>query len=159
MPRKLVRRQNTGNLHYITFSCQDRNAYLRSAEAKVLFQSVLESRRIRYQFEIIGYVVMPEHVHLLMTEPPDMPLFIAIASIKREVSRQSTESPFWLPRYYDFNIFSNEKRIEKLRYIHRNPVHRGLVEKPEEYVWSSFRSYALLEDGPVTIRRDWMASL
>jgi putative transposase len=154
MPRRLERRQNTGNLHYITFSCQDRNAYLRSPDSKTLFQSVLESRRIRYQFDVAGYVVMPEHVHLLITEPPGFPLFIAIASIKREVSRKSRESPFWLPRYYDFNIFTNEKRVEKLRYIHRNPVHRGLVEKPEDYIWSSFRSYALLEDGPVRIARD-----
>ncbi len=155
MPRRLERRQNTGNLHNITFSCQDRNAYLRSPDAKALFLTVLESRRIRYQFDVVGYVVMPEHVHLLLTEPRDFPLFIALGSIKREVSRKSSESPFWLPRYYDFNIFTNEKRIEKLRYIHRNPVHRGLVEKPEDYLWSSFRSYALLEDGAVVVTRDF----
>jgi putative transposase len=98
---------------------------------------------------------MPTHVHLLVTEPPDFPLFIAIASIKREVSRQSEESPFWFPRYYDFNVYTNEKRIEKLRYIHRNPVDWGLVKKPEDYLWSRFRSYALLEDGPVKVAREW----
>jgi len=96
---------------------------------------------------------MPEHVHLLLTEPPSQPLSKAIASIKREVSRLSPPTPFWLPRYYDFNVFSSEKRIEKLRYIHRNPVSRALVEKPEDYPWSSFRTYALLEQGPVTITK------
>jgi putative transposase len=96
---------------------------------------------------------MPEHVHLLLSEPPVEPLSKVIASIKREVSRLSTQSPFWLPRYYDFDVFSEGKKIEKLRYIHRNPVHRGLSEKPEDYRWSSFRFYALGETGSVTVER------
>ena len=94
---------------------------------------------------------MPEHVHLLVTEPPTEPLSKAIASIKREVSRLSSQSPFWLPRYYDFNVFSEGKKIEKLRYMHRNPVSRGLTAKPEDYLWSSFRFYALREAGAVTV--------
>ena len=148
---KPERRQQTGNSHFITFSCQDRNPYHSTPDAKSLFESVLESRRMRYNFQVAGYVVMPEHVHLLLTEPPVEPLSKAIGSIKREVSRLSPQAPFWLPRYYDFNVFTNEKRIEKLRYMHRNPVVRGLVEKPEDYGWSSFRAYALLEKGTVTI--------
>jgi putative transposase len=106
-----------------------------------------------YRFHVHGYVVMPEHVHLLVSEPADQPLSKAIASIKREVSRLSPQSPFWLPRYYDFNVFSNEKCIEKLRYIHRNPVTRGLELKPEDYSWSSFRDYAFHAPSPVTITR------
>jgi putative transposase len=94
---------------------------------------------------------MPEHVHLLVSEPPTEPLSKAIASIKREVSRLSSQSPFWLPRYYDFNVFSEAKRIEKLRYIHRNPVHRGLVDRAEDYRWSSFRFYALHEPAAVAV--------
>jgi putative transposase len=39
--------------------------------------------------------------------------------------------PIWQPRFYDFNVRTEDKRIEKLRYMHRNPVERGLVEKPE----------------------------
>ena len=151
MTPKPERRQQTGNLHFITFSCQDRNPYLLSPESKSLFESVLESRRKQYSFHVVGYVVMPEHVHLLLTEPPREILSKAIASIKREVSRLSPQTPFWLPRYYDFNVFTSQKRIEKLRYIHRNPVSRGLASKPEDYPWSSFRAYALLEPGPVTI--------
>ena len=46
------------------------------------------------------------------------------------------------------------KRVEKLRYIHRNPVRRGLVEKPEQWRWSSFRDYAYDEPGPVRVN-DW----
>jgi len=54
-------------------------------------------------------------------------------------------------RFYDFNVCSTEKRIEKLRYMHRNPVKRGLAEKPEEWKWSSFRTYACGEEGLVKV--------
>jgi putative transposase len=151
VPPRLHRYQASKQLHFFTFSCQDRLPYLESAGAKAHFESVLESRRDRYGFSIHGYVIMPEHVHLLVSEPPAEPLSKALASIKREVSRLSPHSPFWLPRYYDFNVFSQGKKIEKLRYIHRNPVSRGLTEKPEDYRWSRFRFYALHEIGMVTV--------
>ena len=58
---------------------------------------------------------------------------------------------FWQARFYDFNVWTEKKRIEKLRYIHRNPVTRGLVDSPEKWKWSSFRSYMCGETGPVKI--------
>ena len=151
MPPRLERRQQAGDVHFITFSCHGRAPYLVASEAKEVFLNTLESVRKRYDFSILGYVLMPEHVHLLISEPTVKPLSVALAVIKRSVSQKLPESPFWLPRYYDFNVFTQAKRVEKLRYIHRNPVHRGLVEKPEDYPWSSFRTYALHEHGPVTI--------
>jgi len=66
-------------------------------------------------------------------------------------------SPFWLPRYYDFNVWSEDKRVEKLRYIHRNPVRRGLAERPEDWLWSSFRHYASGVEGAVEIESQWTA--
>jgi len=59
--------------------------------------------------------------------------------------------PIWQPRFYDFNVWTEDKRIEKLRYVHRNPVTRGLVDEPEQWRWSSFRSYAFGEVGLVRI--------
>jgi putative transposase len=56
----------------------------------------------------------------------------------------------WQKRFYDCNVYSERKRVEKLRYIHRNPVKRGLVESPDEWAWSSFRAYAYREQGPVS---------
>ncbi len=94
---------------------------------------------------------MPEHVHLLLTEPPTHPLSTVLGSLKRSVSKQLPEKPFWLPRYYDFNVFSPEKHIEELRYMHRNPATRGLVSHPSEYPWSSFQTYATHTQGKVTI--------
>ncbi|HEV2324643.1 MAG TPA: hypothetical protein VGS10_11895 [Terracidiphilus sp.] len=56
-----------------------------------------------------------------------------------------------------FNVWSEGKRVEKLRYIHRNPVRRGLADKPEDWPWSSFRHYATGERGPVEIESEWTA--
>jgi hypothetical protein len=58
-------------------------------------------------------------------------------------------------RYYDFNVWSERKRVEKLRYMHRNPVKRGLVERPEDWRWSSFRHYLTGEDVGVEIESQW----
>jgi hypothetical protein len=59
----------------------------------------------------------------------------------------------WQRRFYDFNLWTARKRIEKLRSMHRNPVARGLVQKPEQWRWSSYRSYALGEAGAVRINQ------
>jgi putative transposase len=88
--------------------------------------------RLRYDFVACGYVVMPEHAHLLVSEPKKALLSKAIQALKLSVSVQSRERPFWQARYYDFNVHNEEKRVEKIRYMHRNPVKRGLVEKPED---------------------------
>ena len=57
----------------------------------------------------------------------------------------------WQRRFYDFVVRSEEKKIEKLKYIHRNPVKRGLVLEPDQWAWSSFRRYARGERGPVLV--------
>jgi len=103
---------------------------------------------------------MPGHVHLLLTELETKALFTALQALKQSVARSfalRAREPFWQARYYDFNVWSEEKRIEKLRYMHRNPVVRGLVERPEEWPWSSFRHYATGVEGTVEIESDWTA--
>ena len=83
---------------------------------------------------------------------------MALKSIKVSVAKQSQERPFWQPRYYDFNVYTERKRIEKLKYMHRNPVKRGLVERPEDWQWSSFRHYMTGESGTVEIESWWTAT-
>jgi REP element-mobilizing transposase RayT len=100
---------------------------------RVLFERSLETMRLRYRFCVFEYVVMPEHVHILVTEPKKALLSRAIQALKLSVAVQSRERPFWQARYYDFNVFTTRKQIEKLKYIHRNPVTRGLVDKPEDW--------------------------
>ncbi|MGA8432856.1 MAG: hypothetical protein WB729_23745 [Candidatus Sulfotelmatobacter sp.] len=138
---------------------------------------------------------MPEHVHLLVSEPQRETLSIVIQALKLGVvrsiqcsgggsvvaaaprSRKTGETwgtpfshtpfshtpfshtpvsgkpanRFWQARFYDFNVWTEKKRIEKLRYIHLNPVKRGLVASPELWRWSSFRWYLCGEAGPVRI--------
>jgi putative transposase len=77
---------------------------------------------------------MPEHVHLLISERERAKLSLALQMLKQNVARELREAEggsFWLARYYDFNVWTEARRIEKLRYIHRNPVQRGLVSSPE----------------------------
>ena len=157
MPTGLKRYQESKQFHFITFSCHDRKPLLLPPEAKNRFEKVLEEIRSRHRLAVAGYVLMPEHVHLLVDEPPTTPLATVLQVLKQTSSRQlksSDEERFWLARYYDFNVSSYAKYLEKLRYIHRNPVTRGLVERPEDYPWSSFRRYALRERGVVTIEAE-----
>ncbi len=151
MPAGLERRQQTGQRHFITTSCFDRLPYLASHNAAQTFEHALEEARRKYQFLLFGYVVMPEHVHLLISEPPTHPLSTILGALKRSVSKQRPEAPFWLPRYYDRNIDPGGEHTEKLRYIHRNPVKRGLVEKPQDYLYSSFNAYAQRVQGTVKV--------
>jgi putative transposase len=113
--------------------------------------------RRRYVFHVFGYVIMPEHVHMLVSEPGRGRLDSAIQALKTSVSKQSDQRPFWLARYHDFNVHSEEKRVEKLKYIHRNPVTRGLVTRSEEWKWSSFRHYLTGDVGIVEIESFWTA--
>ena len=164
------------DLHSLTFSCYKRLPLFSDAARCDLFLKILERVRRRYRLVVLGYVVMPEHVHLLMSEPQRAGLSTAMQALKLGVvrsldsrsvvprSRKTGETwgtpsvadsknrtPFWMPRFYDFNVWTEKKRIEKLRYIHRNPVARGLVASPEQWPWTSFRWYSSGEVGPVKI--------
>ena len=160
MPSGLRRYQQTRDLHFVTFSCYRRQPKLARPSARDQVECSLEQTRLRYRFCVTGYVVMPEHVHLLLSEPESRPLATALQALKQSVSRTLAlrrDEPFWQARYYDFNVWSNQKRIEKLRYMHRNPVARGLVAKPEDWAWSSFRHYAAGIEGRVEIESEWTA--
>jgi putative transposase len=109
MTKGLVRYQQAGDLHFITFSCYGRKPYLASPAARELFEASLEKMRRKYGFAVLGYVVMPEHVHLLVNEPALCLLSRALQALKISVSVQRSERPFWLRRYYDFNVHSAER--------------------------------------------------
>jgi putative transposase len=132
--------------------------------------------RQRYRFVVVGYVVMPEHIHLLISEPeignPSTVMQVLkqrtahalLPKRKRKDPRQGSlfgeQSPsraFWQARFYDFNVWTARKRVEKLRYMHRNPVKRALVESPAQWRWSSYRSYFLdeAEAGAVRVNVGW----
>ncbi len=159
MPSGLHRTYGAHHLHFITCSCYRRLPLLRRVRSRDRFLSILEQTRERYHFVVVGYVVMPEHIHLLITEPE-----VGTPSTVMQVLKQRTarallpkkkrsdpcqrllfvnipRAPFWQARFYDFNVWTKKKRVEKLRYMHRNPVKRGLVTSPELWRWSSYRFY------------------
>ena len=164
----------------MTFSCYNRSPLLAPSTSKRIFENALERVRRIFGLCVYGYVVMPEHVHLLLSEPlrpgaplnpsgaPFKPSFglngeVSLAdaakSLKQGVSRRliGEAEHFWHKRYYDFNIRNHSQFVEKLRYIHCNPVERGLCKKPEDWEWSSFRQYATGCEGRVLIECEWTA--
>lgn len=179
MPNRLHRYYGAGYSHFITTSCYRRLPLLATAQNRDLFVQVLEQVRRRYHFVLVGYVVMPEHVHLLFREPERGNPSIVMQAIKKGFARRllarlrKAENPqqlslwsgamergrIWQPRFYDFVVFSDKKRVEKLRYMHRNPVKRGLVLEPEQWRWSSYRQYAYGEAGPVAVNQPQKAEL
>ena len=156
MPHGLVRVQDQGDLHFVTFSCDQRLPYLGTAAARDCFVNALERIHCKHSVCVVGYVVMPEHVHLLMSEPPGGSLARALAGLKISVAKLRPESPFWTVRYHDFNVYRRDKVVEKLRYMHRNPVERGLSFSPEYWRWSSYRDYLMDEPGPVVVDRSYV---
>jgi putative transposase len=179
MPRGLRRFQESGQSHFLTFSCYRRQARFCSPEVYDLFSLCLEQMRRRFAMCIYGYVVMPEHVHLLVSEPgraavPQVRVrcldaklatlahamhYLKLSFAKQFRSRTGAvdSGSFWQKRYYDRNVRDEREFMEKLRYLHRNPVKRGLVKQPAEWKWSSFRHYALREIGVVEIESQWTA--
>ena len=155
MTRGLERRYGLGHHHFVTFSCYGRQPFLAEARVRDVLEASLEAMRRKYGFTIDSYVVMPEHVHLLVSEPRNATLSVALQALKISVSRRSVPRPFWQPRFYDFNVYTERKRLEKRRYMHRNPVARGLVTHPKDWVWSSYRHWDTGYDGVVEIESPW----
>jgi putative transposase len=151
MVEGLERRQEEGDLHFVTFSCYHRLGYLDPPAARDLFEDALGRMSYCYKFEVVGYVVMPEHVHLLLSEPGKGLLAVGLQALKLSVAKRGGQRPFWQARYYDFNVFTDAKRFEKLHYMHSNPVKRGLVVNPEDWLWSSCRYYQTGVQGRVKI--------
>ncbi len=177
MPR-LNRCYGHGFLHFITFSCYHRLRFLQSAPRRDLFLHILEQVRKSYRFVVVGYVVMPEHVHLLLSEPERADPGVVIQVLKQRFARavlwqlrsrapeqeclwthSSAETHIWQARFYDFIVYTQKKRMEKLHYMHQNPVKRGLVLGPEQWNWSSFRHYARDERGPVLVNESLRAEM
>ena len=165
MPRGLVRYQQSQQSHFVTFSCYRRLRLLDTPAMRDLVVAALEQTRRRFSLCVYGFVIMPEHVHLLVSEPNRGLLANTIQSLKIAASKRSAQvrefdgkqAPLWYKRYYDRNIRTYSDFLEKLRYIHLNPVKRGLCEHPDEWEWSSFRHYATGRDCGVEIESEWTA--
>jgi putative transposase len=172
MLNQLRRYYGRGDLHFITFSCYRRQPLLGSPRARDRFLKILDDVRSQYKFLLLGYVIMPEHVHLLVSEPAKGDPSKVLQVLKQKVSRalhdrrrkprpeqSSLDFPpsetrvgaLWQRRFYDFNVWSSEKLKEKLEYMHANPVKRKLVVHPKDWPWSSWGYYTKGEAGLIRI--------
>ena len=174
MPARLKRIYGHQDLHFVTCSCYKREPLLGSGRSRDAFLRIFEQVRRKYRFEVLGYVVMPEHFHVLIGEPEIGTPSTALQVLKQKAAQRllpplrknrnqlslwrdngkqkngkRKKSHFFQPRFYDFNVYTRKKMIEKLRHMHRNPVKRGLVPSPELRAWSSFRAYYLGEKSVV----------
>ncbi len=178
MPTGLQRYYDADYVHFITFSCYQRRPLLGNARRRDWFLDILEQTRHAYRFVVVGYVVMPEHVHLLIDEPERADPSVVIQVVKQRFAQNAidawrtehadqqwpwkdsmNESHFWQRRFYDFVVWTEKKRVEKLNYIHQNPVKRGLVANPEDWRWGSAPHYAYDEAGPVLVNEQLPAKL
>jgi len=169
----LRRYYGQGHLQFITFSCYRRLPLLKSARARDIFVRELAKLRDQLGFRLVGYVVMPEHVHLMVGEPrrgtPSTLLQKLKLRVARKMRKRKRRAPagqmrlpfeergeslraFWQARFYDFNVYSERKRVEKLNYMCANPMIRKLVKHPKEWPWSSWGFYARV--GKVMVQMD-----
>ncbi len=116
MPSQLKRFHHSGQTHFVTFCCYRRRTLFLSKASNETFEAALERVRRSYRLYVYGYVIMPEHVHLLLSEPGRETLDVAIKSLKQGVSRRliGDAEHFWQKRYYDFNIRNRRQFAEKL---------------------------------------------
>ena len=157
MNRKLF--ENEGHAYFVTFSCYRRRKLLNDDKAKRIVIHFLSVQLKNQKGNCVGFVVMPNHVHAMVYFKESTKLSIFMNQWKRRSSIQlkklyqkfltkyaekiNYRESVWQAKYYSFNIYSKSKAIEKLTYMHNNPVKSGLVNCPEEWKFSSARFYSL----------------
>jgi putative transposase len=143
MPYGLKRYQQAESLHFITFSCYRLSPFLLDPRAKPIVEEIFERTRAHHSARIYAYVLMPEHVHLFMNEPPAIVVDNFLKVVKQETSKKpkGDRKQFWQIRYHDRNVRGPEEYSNIVQYIHRNPVVRKLVTTPELYPWSSYNRH------------------
>ncbi|MBX3324232.1 MAG: transposase [Phycisphaeraceae bacterium] len=173
-----TRFENLNHARFITCSCFQRQRFLDRDRSRRWFVEALERARTLHGFDLWAWVIMPEHFHLLLfPRPGGPPMGSILLSIKQSTARRAlkwtrTNRPdalhvvedrrpdgsvahrFWQRGGgYDRNVWSDRDIWEKINYIHTNPVARGLCARPEDWPWSSARSFRDPEAGPIRMDR------
>ncbi len=165
-----------GHAHFLTFSCYQRLPLLSKDRSRQWFIKALAGARQQLGFALWAWVIMPEHVHLLLRPfQGRCRIKHVLGALKRPVSAAAkqylteTHAVRWLQRLtvrrgnrevfrfwqagggYDKNLCEEAAIYEIIAYIHANPVRRGLVERPEDWLWSSARFWAGDVSGPLVM--------
>lgn len=161
------------SVRFVTFSCYKRYRLFSKAYIYELFSHHLKDFRTRHNIQVLGYVIMPHHVHLVIYPTKEIELGKAIGRLKSRFSYEMIRKwkkeglpvlnrlgtirrgkevvNFWQPRCYDHNCRSLTSVREKINYCHMNPVRAGLVKSPSEWKWSSYNWYRGDRDGIVYV--------
>jgi putative transposase len=151
---------DTGTARFVTFGCYRFGRYLTQPETKLLLIKHIQDTRVKHGFKLMGYVIMQDHVHLVLLPPDGMKLGLVIREIKSKMAREYfATNPndidgtrvFWQKRCYDRNCRSAEEAKEKINYCHGNPVKAGLVADPGDYEWSSYNWHMGKRDVPLAM--------
>ncbi|MBW2621321.1 MAG: transposase [Deltaproteobacteria bacterium] len=169
-----------GHAHYLTFSCFHRQAFLTGSNALSWLVEFIETARCSVPFDLWAYVFMPEHVHILLRPHEGIKISAILKQIKQPVAIRAVKhikahAPEFLKqmrdlqlngRYthrfwqrgggYDRNLWTQKDIHTKIRYIHANPVRRGLVSSPADWPWSSFGAWEEDSENPLRIDRDFL---
>ncbi len=176
--RKTCKRYDIpGEPHFLTFSCFKRLPLLNRDRSRDWMTQAIRLARSKAPFDLWAYVIMPEHVHLILVPREDARIASILTTIKQSVSKRAlnwlkNNSPEFLPQIedvqpngkrsfrfwqrgggYDRNLRSVRDIHEKIRYVHQNPVTRELVERPSDWEWSSASAWESSGDSPLPIDR------
>ena len=174
--KKLRRFEAAGDIRFLTFSCYQSLPLFANDAIKAMFVEVLDAIRKEMRFRLYAWVIMPNHVHLLLLPSlPDYPISKILKKLKGVFANivlqrwQELNAPilrrlrdsrgklhFWQRGGgYDRNIYTEEEFLEKLRYIHVNPVRRKLVKDATDWPWSSARWYEGDKAGSLITMDPW----
>lgn len=177
--KRLLRRDVPGQARFLTFSCFQRQPFLKSERSCGWFLDALERSRQAHGFDLWSFVIMPEHVHLLIN-PGIAPIRMAdvLYTVKKSVTQRALlyvreHAPTFLQRMedrrprggssyrfwqrgggYDENLYTPAKIWSKIDYIHANPVRRGLCDRPREWRWSSAAAFESRGTEPIRVDFD-----
>jgi len=175
--RKLRKAINEpGHAHFLTFSCWNRWPLLSQDRSRQWGIDAIERMRSAQNVAVWAYVIMPEHVYLLiLPRQSNYEMRRVMAALKAPVSRsaktylEQTENHHWLQKLtthhgqretfrfwqlgggYNKNVWSTKAVTQIIDYIHANPVRRGLVQRPTEWRWSSAHAHVGNKDVPLII--------
>ena len=184
LPRKQCQRINVpGHAHALTFSCFQRRPFLSKDRSRQWLIEAIDRARSRHGYHLWAYVIMPEHVHLLVwPTTTEYSISAFLNTVKQSVSKRALSwirehAPEFLNQLedrqpnglvhhrfwqrgggFDRNVVEPATVHHEIEYIHRNPVKRGLCSRPEQWYWSSAADYAGRTDGPLRIDRDSVPS-
>jgi putative transposase len=177
------RKYYQGNAYYITTSV---NKFVKIFKEKRYIDIILKNIKFykrKYNFKLLAYVIMPDHLHLLIFPKQDSVEEVSnlMGDFKRFTSRslrkqmeedekttwlklfkldvpkkKNWEYQIWQERFDDLAIYTPTIAKVKINYIHNNPVRKGLVERPEDYLYSSARNYVLDDHSIIEVDTDFL---